>query len=329
MSALDTSTCDLIKGVADENAKYLVAHKEKDMDLWDSHWVNINRDHSGSYSFSHSHSFDQFPKADLVIRSQVFETFMSKYVLPHIDKNIDVSGWYPVNYEDGCDGIKNTICYSKQRGAPNALVPDMYQQANYNDCFINFNDPFQYDQKHDKIIFAGADTGDLNPAINKRIDACIWSASNRDISEFYITNNVQIDNKVFKDYCKDNLSQIMFPSRIEIAQQLQFKYIYSIDGNTAGWDRPVWVMLSNSILFKQPSEHLCWYYDMLGNGVHYIESDTDSLRKNIEMIRNRPDIAKQITWNAKSFSQTYCTNKLATTIYTKELFEAASIRNKA
>jgi hypothetical protein len=39
-----------------------------------------------------------------------------------------------------------------------------------------------------------------------------------------------------------------------IDEALQFKYLISIDGETAAWKRPEWIMASESVLFKTTTE---------------------------------------------------------------------------
>jgi hypothetical protein len=52
-----------------------------------------------------------------------------------------------------------------------------------------------------------------------------------------------------------------------------YRHLISVDGNTAAWDRIPWIMASNSILWKQKSNHECWYYPLMKPNEHYIEFD--------------------------------------------------------
>jgi hypothetical protein len=49
-----------------------------------------------------------------------------------------------------------------------------------------------------------------------------------------------------------------------------YRHLVSIDGNTAAWDRPAWIMASNSVLWKQESDHVCWWSDLCLEGKHYV-----------------------------------------------------------
>ena len=85
------------------------------------------------------------------------------------------------------------------------------------------------------------------------------------------------------------------------SQQLEYKYIISIDGNTCAWNRPVWVLKSKSILLMHSSEHKCWYYDYLLPNVHYVpfEYDTD-----IEQLIKLPH---DVVENANQFADDFLT----------------------
>ncbi len=53
-------------------------------------------------------------------------------------------------------------------------------------------------------------------------------------------------------------------------KQLKAKYLLSIDGSSATWTRLVWQLLSNSVVLKQDSPIIQWYYAALQPGVHYV-----------------------------------------------------------
>jgi hypothetical protein len=41
---------------------------------------------------------------------------------------------------------------------------------------------------------------------------------------------------------------------------MKYKYLISLDGNGAPWLRVPWILLSNSVLIKQDSENIQWFY---------------------------------------------------------------------
>lgn len=58
--------------------------------------------------------------------------------------------------------------------------------------------------------------------------------------------------------------------QVSETEHLKYKYLLSIDGNAATGTRVPWIMYSNSILIKQESSKIEWFYPVLEPYVHYI-----------------------------------------------------------
>lgn len=50
---------------------------------------------------------------------------------------------------------------------------------------------------------------------------------------------------------------------------MKYKYLISVDGWTAAWFRPEWIMTSNSLFVKQESAKVEWFYHELIPHKHY------------------------------------------------------------
>jgi hypothetical protein len=61
---------------------------------------------------------------------------------------------------------------------------------------------------------------------------------------------------------------------VDPTEHLPYKYLISIDGNTASWGRVPWIMLSNSVLIKQTSPFRQWFYPALKPYQHYVPVDS-------------------------------------------------------
>jgi len=158
-----------------------------------------------------------------------------------------------------CDVSVTEFGFSKKINVTNPLVPNLYAMMNYSNLDI-FNDDKQITQKIKKGIFVGSTTGDFNPNKNKRLLYCNHFL-NSEICDFYISNIVQIDNRYVYETFPDIRKNIgkMCSKR----HQLNYKYIIDLDGNTTSWDRIKWVMGSNSLLLKEVSDNIEWYYPIL------------------------------------------------------------------
>ena len=173
------------------------------------------------------------------------------------------------------------------------LIPDFY--AMLDKTPTNVDDSL----KNDKAIFIGVSTGSYDPKYNERLKICDKYKSNENV-HCYINNICQMTHSsvasIYPDYitfCKPSMSH---------SQQLAYKYIISIDGNTCAWNRPVWVLKSKSILLMHSSNNKCWYYDHLLPNVHYVPFDYDT---DIEELIKCPD--ESIIKNANQFANDFLT----------------------
>jgi hypothetical protein len=61
----------------------------------------------------------------------------------------------------------------------------------------------------------------------------------------------------------------LMSGQVSIQDHIKRKYLISIDGWTAAWFRPQWIMSSNSIFVKQESFKVEWFYHKLIPKKHY------------------------------------------------------------
>lgn len=92
--------------------------------------------------------------------------------------------------------------------------------------------------------------------------------------------------------------------------QQQYKYLLAVDGNTFP-SSLVWQLGVNSVVIKNRSSYLEWYYRGLKDGEHYISYDTDchDLKGVIEYLRANDDHAKRIAWAGMEFADKYLTHE--------------------
>jgi len=96
-----------------------------------------------------------------------------------------------------------------------------------------------------------------------------------------------------------------------IHDHMRYKYLMDIDGNSNGWDRCFWGLLSNSALFKQVTDFSQWYYKALKPWVHFVP-----VKKDLS------DLEEKIAW-AKSHDGKVCAiaeegRKVAQEIFRRE-----------
>ena len=81
------------------------------------------------------------------------------------------------------------------------------------------------------------------------------------IDSKFATNNEEDKNIFFSAFPKE--AKEIFDQTRSIEEHLHYKYLLSVDGSTASWKRPEWILASNSVLFKTTTPFYQWFYDGL------------------------------------------------------------------
>jgi hypothetical protein len=265
-------------------------------------------------------------KKNNYIRNDLLINVLKDKILPDISLNNN----FIINFNlHDIYNKSGVLTFGSKLNSESILIPDIYQMYNYQDSLkSNFNDNIEFKNKINKIIFGGSTTGNINIKLNERINTCIWSNINNwaiKNTYFKLTNIIQIPkNRLYLYTKKYNLNiDSIISNNISIDEQLKYKYILSIDGNTWAWDRPVWIMSSNSLFFKYESDNIGWYYDFLKEDTHYISVNTENMENKYNFFENNTNQALEIINNSKKFVKDYCSEE-TWTFYFKSLLEEIS-----
>jgi|GEM_PF-4622435 len=337
-----------IAELADDAARHLVSYRDEremydafecaEVDCETVYPMYIVRD-AGRYRVTCEPPEDKLQAE----RSEMVCGYLQDTVLPYL-QDFELSGVYPVSFEDECS-LPGVLTFSRPVNARSVLLPDCYQMSDYEDYFakLALNAAARegalaaegaafvektFEDKTPKMVFAGVSTGDRDPARNERVAACRWGADNRDIADFYITDAVQMEENALEDYLGPDLLRDVTRDYMPVPDQLDYRYVVSIDGNTAAWDRPAWVMRSNSVLFRLRSgylhdtpEKVGWYYPLLQADEHYTDVPSlDYMRQTFTFVNSNPKIAEYITKAANQFANRFCFSRNAHVGYTARLF---------
>ncbi len=96
-------------------------------------------------------------------------------------------------------------------------------------------------------------------------------------------------------------------SRMSIDEQLQFKYILSLEGVDVATNLK-WIMSSNSLCFSQRLKFETWFMEgRLQPGVHFVEiaDDFSDVEEKIEYYERNPEEAEQIIANANAYTRQF------------------------
>jgi len=261
------------------------------------------------------------------LRSELFINSIKSKIVPMLNLKEDIC--LNFNLHDFYEN-KGVLVFGSSKNTQSILIPDIYQMYNYQN-FSKKYDNIPFKQKNSKIIFGGASTGNINLKHNQRINTCIWSVKNEwafKNTNFKLTNIVQTSINELNTYTMENNVNIknIIGNNISIEEQLNNRYVLSIDGNTWAWDRPVWIMQSNSLFFKYESNNVGWYYDFLKENEHYISVNVNNMENKFNFFENNNNQALDIIRNANEFVKDYCSEE-AWKFYLNTLFENISHYN--
>ena len=96
---------------------------------------------------------------------------------------------------------------------------------------------------------------------------------------------------------------------------LKYKYLVDVDGNTCSYSRMFWILLSNSVLFKEMNGDTQWYYKALKPWVHFVPFTFEA-----------GDLPEKICW-AQSHDQQVRQMAKAATSLARQVFSQAMLRN--
>jgi hypothetical protein len=214
-------------------------------------------------------------------------------------------GTFLLNLHD-VNEVPGSIGFGHKPTVQAGIIPDFYQMNNYNGG-LDKVDQYKFAQKFPSVVFAGASTGSegYNLRENDRVNYCKYVAERQtDMSmcHFYITNVVQMQPQELRRYARsDEVFRAMLHDPVKQEDQLASRYIFSIDGNAAAWDRPMWIMNSNSLLMRAPTKYEMWYSSFLRDGEQFVEVEKENIVRAFNFCEANPRVCEDIIGRAHKF----------------------------
>jgi len=170
------------------------------------------------------------------------------------------------------------------------LMPDWMNLCNSiaaHDKIRSILKKYPWHNKMDKVLWRGGEFD--NTGFRKRIVA--WSTIHPDIIDAKFVQ-LKLENE-------SNLAEFYLSPEAH----LQYKYLLTMDGSRASWERFVWLLHTNSLIFKQESSHVQWFYKGVLPYQHYMPiKDELDLEKSIAWAMLHPQQAPKIIQNAQAFA---------------------------
>ena len=222
-------------------------------------------------------------------------------VLPDVD--------FILSLEDGFSedvGVPLFV-YAKSKTASSlVLMPDFKALTGYPSLrreIENGNQKWSWEKKTAKAFWRGSTTGGWLTTRNwdqiARVKLAILAHRYPDKIDARLTGVVQCDPEIPALIKAQGLTG----NKVSQADHLKYKYLVDVDGNSCSFERYFWVLLSNSVVLKQITPNIQWYYDGLKPYEHFIpvKDDLSDLLEKIQWAQTHDTEAKQIAENATSF----------------------------
>ncbi len=205
---------------------------------------------------------------------------------------------------------KNPIfVFSKNKNLEGAiLIPDLYALIGYDKLTKKVQKGVQvwpWERKKEIAFWRGATTGgDYNINDWKNMPRTQLVTLSRDHPALIDAKFVGFHQGADKNPEMLEESSWLLGKKVSEADSLRYKYLVDIDGNSCGWNRLYWTLLSNSVVFKQQSDNIEWYYGILVPYRHFIPiaNDCSDLIDQMAWAHVHDDECREIAENATEFA---------------------------
>lgn len=255
-----------------------------------------------------------------VVLFDYFKNFVKRYQVPDVDFIIHASDEIETNPAYDTTINIPTFLMSKDLNSlyekNKILMPDAHMvKAKWKDLtttILAANNQHPWSAKEEKIFWRGNVSGGIGDVFKlsnfhklPRLSLVIMSKLYPELIDARFTMPIN------KSFGKDSASlaeilELLFGKEyqnVKPEDHLKYKYLISLDGNTCAWERVPWIMLSNSVLIKQETSKIQWFYPALKAYYNYVpvnERITD-LFEQYNWMKNNDAKVRIISENATNF----------------------------
>lgn len=231
-------------------------------------------------------------------RQRFFDSFTSQ-VLNHYglkDLNFD----FMVNFNDETNNEylddPSKFVFARSKSSPHICVPDSHLGQTINTCSRLADLDIEWGAKQDKACFFGSDTGlFLTEGLTQRVSIC----------ERYLNSKV-VDAKI-TNFTKTPSNLAYSSDFVSIADQLKYKFILNVNGNTTSWERLIWTMASNSLcIYVRPpvdQNDISWYYHMFDFDQAFVYVDENNIESCVKFLLENKETAGYLKQRQKATAE--------------------------
>ncbi len=233
------------------------------------------------------------------------QTLCSLTKLPDVDFVLSLEDYLSAGALPGCP----CFVFAKQEDITDqVLIPDFEALAGYGKLpaqIAKASQQFSWDHKLSQAFWRGSATGGY-------FTRATWDTLARSKLVLLSLKHPQIiDAKFHKVTQCDPDIPVLFQTKGMVARStrltnhLKYKYLVDVDGNSCSYERCFWILLSNSLLMKQESHNIQWYYHALKPGKHYlpVKADLSDLPEKIAWAQEHDAEARAMAENGAQFAK--------------------------
>ena len=238
-------------------------------------------------------------------RALFYRVFLQGVVQRH---SLDIALTFPFDFSDGLGADTELPLFGFQRrdARPAVLLPD--PDFFYLDWYARVHDARAYDDKKVSACFVGASTGEwmderaVRESTPPRLRAARYFHGHPRV-QFRIAEAVQCDTEATRECL---MSQPYFGERMDWPEQLEHRFLISMDGNGAACSRLVVGLRSHSAVIKYDSRSMLYYFPALRAGREYIEVSSDAeVESVIERELRAPGHYRDVALAGRRFAEHY------------------------
>ncbi len=205
--------------------------------------------------------------------------------------------------------------FAKKKNADTfVLIPDFEAlgwRRQLRNSICRGNQAIPWEQKTAQAFWRGSTTGgffsDTAWSFFPRSTLVFLSLQYPDLIDARFTQGVQCTPKVAK--LLESFS--MLSQNVTEITHLQYKYLIDVDGNSCSYARCFWILLSNSLLIKQETANIQWYYGAMRPYEHYlpVKEDLSDLIQKIIWAQEHDAEAKALAEAGSEFAKTHLSSE--------------------
>ena len=215
-----------------------------------------------------------------------------------------------VSLEDGfAENPKISPCFvfakSEEAGGL-ILIPDIKALSGYGKLRVlipGANEQNSWERKEAKTFWRGSTTGGYSTLANwdslARTKLVLLSLEHPEEIDARFNSVIQCDPEIPPMMRETG----MVGKSVDRPDHLKYKYLIDVDGNSCSYERYFWLLLSNSLVIKQVTPNVQWYYGGLEPYKHYlpVKEDLSDLLEKIGWAREHDEECHLMAARASEF----------------------------